>query len=163
MATTLKKEDGQLVRAATGRMIKIEGQEKLSQDVGDMLMSDYNPARGTGCQILQKSKDFPNIGIMDSFGDAILARYIEDGVQRLSNQLAVDPRANATERIDTGKTTVQIKNMGRRQFYFLISVVPLRGSAFQVPYRTRFRHQYPGVAARDVFPKGIVTDDSVPL
>lgn len=163
MATTLKKEDGQLVRASTGRMVRIEGQEKLSQDVGDMLLTYYDPVRGTGCEVLKKSKNFPNVGIMESFGDAVLARYIEDGVQRLATMQALDPRTLPTEKIDTSKTTVQVKTVNRKTFYFLLNVVPVRGNPFQVPYRTRFRHQYPGVPAVDVFPRGIITDDSVPL
>lgn len=150
------------MRMAAGKLQRIGNEEKLAQDVGDMLMSEYDPVRGTGCELTTKAKNLASPGVMDLFGDAFLARIVEDGVGRLQLMQEKDPRTSPTERIDPSKTTIDIRRPNKHEFLFFLSVTPIRGTPIKVPYRVRLRHQYPGRAAVDVFPRGVITDDSVP-
>lgn len=162
MATTFKKEDGDFVFTAVGRPQTIFGNELLAQHVGDTLLTDYDPSRGTGCEVRKLSKVMAQPQVIPTMGDAFLARVVEDSMQRLTAIFSGNPGYSSTERIVGGKTTVGIQHPTKKSFLLFATVVPERGDPIQTGYRVRLRQQYPGQDARTIFPAGIVTDDSVP-
>ncbi len=162
MALTFKKEDGDFVVSSSGRLIAIDGAEKLSQEVGDTLLTDYNAARGIGSEVKQITQTMMNPGVMPIFGDAFLAKAVEDAVERLASMQARDARTTPFERIDTSQTRIDIRHPTKKTSMFFLTVAPQQGPKQHHSYRSRFRHQYPNRDARTVFPVGIITDDSVP-
>ncbi len=162
MALTFKKEDGDIVISASGRLLAIEGAEKLSQEVGDTLLSDYNPARGTGSEVRKITATMMNPGVMPLFGDAFMAKAVEDSMERLASLQSRDARTTPLERLDTSQTRIDIRHPTKKSSLFLLTVAPQQGPRQQHTYRSRYRHQYPNRDARTVFPVGVTTDDSVP-
>lgn len=162
MATTFKKEDGDFVFSAVGRPVSISGNELLAQHVGDTLTTDYDPARGTGCEVRKTARVMAQPQVISTMGDAFLARTVEDSMQRLAAIQSSNPIYAATERIAYGKSTVDIRHPSKKTFILWTRVVPERGDPIDSGYKVRLRQQYPGVDARSIFPAGIVTDDSVP-
>jgi hypothetical protein len=162
MSTTFKKEDGDLVLTSTGRIKSVQGAEKLAQEVGDMLLAAYDPGRGTGSDVVLMARKMSDPKLMPIFGEAFIARAVEDGLERLHAMQARDPKTTATERINPGKTKLEIRRPSKKEFLFYLTVAPEQGTTYLVPYRVRFRHQYPGRDARAIFPVTVTTDDMVP-
>ena len=162
MSTSFKKEDGDLVLTSAGRLKGVQGEEKLAQEVGDMLLADYDPGRGTGSNVVLLARRMADPKLMPIFGEAFIAREVEDGLERLHAMQARDPKTTATERINPGKTKLELRRPSKKEFMFLLTVSPEQGSPYLVPYRVRFRHQYPGRDARAIFPVSVTTDDIVP-
>ena len=100
--------------------------------------------------------------MMPMFGEAFLAKIIEDTMTRLAIKKARDPKAVPAERIDMSSIQVNISHPSKDTFLFYLSVKSEAGEVTTDTYRIRMRQQYPGKDARTVFPAGIITDDSVP-
>lgn len=147
---------------AVGRPHNITGNEKLAQDVGDTLLTDYDPVRARGSEVRALTKTMAQPQVITTMGDAFLARVIQDSMRRLASFQSSNPKYAPSERIVANATTVDIRHPSRKSVLFLTTVTPEAGDAVATGYRVRLRHQYPGVDARSVFPAGIVTDDSVP-
>lgn len=163
MSISFKKQDGDLVRTPLGRLQRIQGEEKLAQNVADQLLTDYDPVRGVGCELRQQAAGMTNPGVMPIFGESFLARSIEDSIERLSILQANSPRTTDTERVDPNGTDLRIIMPNKKEFMFYLTVKPVKGSPKTIPpYRVRLRQQYPAQAARSIFPRDVVTDDMIP-
>lgn len=162
MSWTIKKEDGDIVLSDLGRWVQVSDEEKLAQDVADMQLTDYNPARGIGSDLVRLSRTLVSPGVMPVFGEAFLQRALMDASMRLYNLQSRDPRSTATERLDPSKTKIDIRRIQNTDYMYFLTVSPQAGSPRVVSYRIRLRHQYPNQSARSIFPASVVTDDMVP-
>lgn len=162
MSLAWKKEDGDLVFSSAGRLVRIGNEEKLAQEIGDALLTNYDASRGIGSELREFQEKMTSPGVAPVFGDAFLAQVIEDTVTRYSLLQSRDPKTVPAERIDTSKTQIDIRHPNKKTFVFFLNVYSQTGKPVTANYRVRLRHQYPNRDARTVFPAGIVTDDSVP-
>lgn len=162
MSIAFKKEDGDLVLSSVGRLVRIGNQEKLAQEVADEFLTDYDPVRGRGSELAAYTKNMSGSPMMPMFGEAFLAKIIEDSLNRLAVRKARDPRSVPAEKIDQSKTQIDIRHPTKKTYLFYANVYSETGTPYTAAYRVRLRHQYPNRDARTVFPAGIITDDSVP-
>ena len=137
MSKTLKKADGDLVHeSSNGSMYYIQGIEKLTQEVADVLMTIYVPERGWGSQLNSLIGNNSKSGVMvDMFGQALIQKAVNDAIERLKQRQKDTYLLTNTEMLDT--SNVQVMALDKTTYMFYLQVTPVSGpdqapSAFSV-------------------------------
>jgi hypothetical protein len=140
MSITLKKQDGDLEHlSSNGGMYYIQGIEKLTQEVADVLMTIYDPERGWGSQLntLIGNVSKPGV-IIDVIGQSLIQQAVDDAVDRLKQRQKETYLLTDIETVDT--STVQVFTVDKTMYTFYLQVKPVSGpdqipSAFSVHLR----------------------------
>lgn len=84
MSWTLKKEDGDiLVENSTGQVRRIFNEEKATQDVADVLMTDLDPERKFGSNLSKIPGQSSGPNILSPFGNIRIQDECRNSIQRL--------------------------------------------------------------------------------
>lgn len=137
MSITLKKANGDLVlKESNGRPYYIEGIEKLSQDVADVVMTVYTSDRKWGSQLTDLIGKAIQPGTLEPIGSAFIQNAVDDAMKRLMAKQSERPdQLSVYETVDD--YTVEVFRIGVSNYTFVIEVTPLDGPdqdpmAFQV-------------------------------
>jgi hypothetical protein len=162
MSKTLKKRDGDIVlQSSNGRPYYIQGIEKLSQDVPDALMTEYDPERGYGSQIsnldqINARRSGP-LGLINRGYIKTLVREALERLQQLQNT-RIDQLTGFEAIQSIG--TIRVIQFSRNGYIFFVDVTPYDGpDVIPTSFFIQLRHQFlPG--AKPNLPGSIVTDDT---
>jgi len=163
MSRTLKKRDGDIVlQNSNGRPFFIEGIHKLSQDVADALMTEYDPERKYGSQIsnleqLNSQSRAPGLGIINR---GYIKTLVRDALERL---VAIQKNAlgqlTSTEAIQT-IGTIRVIQLSKTGYIFSVDVTPFSGpDVDSTTFLIQLRHQFLP-SAKPGLPGSILTDDT---
>ena len=137
MSITLKKANGDIVhKESDGRPYYIEGIEKLSQDVADVVMTVYVADRNWGSQLTELIGKAIQPGTLEPIGEAFIQNAVEDAIKRLIAKQNERPDQLSTyEAIEDAN--VEVFRMGVSSYTFILEVRPMNGPdqdpmAFQV-------------------------------
>lgn len=84
MSWTLKKENGDIfVSPDTGRPVRVFNEEKTSQDVADILMTEFDPERSFGSKLPKLPGEVQRPTVLGPFGAARVQDEVKDTIQRL--------------------------------------------------------------------------------
>lgn len=101
MSTTLKMVDGDLAVDSGGRHLSISGAEKVSQDIAESLLNNYDPEfpsyfNGSTLFAINEDPTANNdLGIQQAIHTAV-----EESISRLQGLQDLDPYVDDAERID---------------------------------------------------------------
>lgn len=162
MSKTLKKRDGDIVlQSSNGRFVFIEGIEKLSQDVPDALMTEYDPERGYGSQISNLDQiNSRKSGPMGLINRGYVKTLVREAIERLQQlQNARIDQLTGFEAIQS-IGTIRVIQLSRTGYIFFVNVTPFDGpDVIPTSFFIQLRHQFlPG--AKPNLPGSIVTDDT---
>jgi len=163
MAKTLKKRDGDIViQTSNGRPFYIDGIHKLSQDVGDALMTEYDPERKFGSQIsnLDKINSQSNSSALGLINRGYIKSLVRDAIERLVTlQNSRLNQLTSTEAIQT-IGTVRVIQLSRTGYIFSVDVTPFSGpDVVPTTFLIQLRHQFLS-SAKPNLPGAILTDDT---
>jgi len=143
MAKTLKKENGDLlIEESNGRLLYIEGIEKLTQEVADVLMTTYVPSRGWGSTLTSLIGATFRPNILNAIGEAFIQKAVEEAIDRLKQKQKQTNLASNYEMVESA--TVQVFRLDSTSYTFYLQVSPVAGpdvspTAFQI----KLSHQIP--------------------
>lgn len=162
MSKTLKKRDGDIVlQSSNGRNIYIQGIEKLSQDVPDALMTEYDPERGFGSQISNLDQiNSRKSGPMGLINRGYIKTLVREAIERLQKlQKSRVDQLTSFEAIES-IGTIRVIQFARTGYIFFVDVTPFDGpDVIPTSFFIQLRHQFlPG--AKPNLPGSIVTDDT---
>lgn len=162
MSTTLMKRDGDLVvQSSNGRQVTIKGIQKLSQDVADCLMTEYDPERAYGSEI--SNLDQINSSRSEALGMINRGRIksmVRDAVERL--QQLQNTRLDQLDGYEAIKSigAIRVIRFSSTGYIFFVDVTPADGpDKIPTSFLIQLRHQFlPG--AKPNLPGSVVTDDT---
>jgi len=94
MASTFRMVDGDLFFDINGRLNQIEGFDKVSQDIAEILLTEFDPDRDYGSELaLTDSSPVFNVS------EAQVSSYVLDAVERLRNLQRTNPTTTLQEEI----------------------------------------------------------------
>jgi hypothetical protein len=126
MAITLKKENGDLKHLdSNGRMYYIEGIEKLTQEVADVLMTTYVPERGWGATLNNLIGTTFKPNILNAIGEAFIQQAVEQAIDRLKEKQRNTNLVTNYELIE--EATVQVFRQDSTTYTFYLEVSPIDG------------------------------------
>ncbi len=94
MASTFKMVDGDIFFDVNGRLRAIEGFDKVSQDIAESLLTDFDVQRDFGCELNQVVSD-PSFNI----GEQQASSYVSDAIERLRALQRTNPTTTRQEEI----------------------------------------------------------------
>lgn len=162
MSKTLKKRDGDIVlQSSNGRPLYIQGIEKLSQDVPDALMTEYDPERGFGSQISNLDQiNAKRSGPLGLINRGYIKTLVREAIERL--QQLQNTRVDQLTAFEAIKSigTIRVIQVSRTGYIFFVDVTPYDGpDVIPTSFFIQLRHQFlPG--AKPNLPGSIVTDDT---
>jgi len=162
MATTLMKRDGDIVtQSSNGRQVMITGIHKLSQDVADCLMTEYDPERGYGSEIADLDQiNSRKSGPMGLVNRGRIKSMVRDAIERL--QQLQNTRVDQLTGFEAIQSigTIRVIQFSRTGYIFFVDVTPHDGpDVIPTSFFIQLRHQFlPG--AKPNLPGSIVTDDT---
>jgi len=126
MAKTLKKENGDLKHLdSNGRMYYIDGIEKLTQEVADVLMTVYVPERGWGSTITSLIGSTFKPNILNAIGESFIQQAVEQAIDRLKIKQNTTNLTNNYELVESA--TVQVLRLDSTSYTFYLEVSPIAG------------------------------------
>lgn len=145
---TLKWSNGDIViGVATGRPRYISGIEKTSQDVAHAFLTEYDPVRGRGSELLQFENKVKGTAVVPAAQSGFVRRFAEEAIRRLMthqqekrNLVSDDEFIVAIERIDTyaGDSPTDL--------FFYAVVTTMGGEEIPLAFRINLAHQLPDYA-----------------
>jgi hypothetical protein len=162
MSKTLKKRDGDIVlQSSNGRPYYIQGIEKLSQDVPDALMTEYDPERGYGSQVSNLDQiNARRSGPLGLINRGYIKTLVREALERL--QQLQNTRIDQLTGFEAIKSigTIRVIQFSRTGYIFFVDVTPYDGpDVIPTSFFIQLRHQFlPG--AKPNLPGSIVTDDT---
>ena len=166
MSRTLKKRDGDLVfSASNGRQPLVHGVEKLSQDVADALMTEYDPVRAFGSQAasLDTINERNLSGPLGSISRGIIKSFIREALERLRSLQKL--RGSNIDPFETIKDigTVRVIQFSKTGYMSNVNVVPEAGPDVNTStFLIQLRHQFLS-SNKPNLPGSVITDDVSPL
>lgn len=94
MASTFRMVDGDIFFDVNGRLQTIEGFDKVSQDIAEVLLTDFDVQRAFGSELPLVASD-PTFNV----GEQQAASYISDSVERLRAIQRTNPTTTKEEEI----------------------------------------------------------------
>lgn len=164
MARTLKKRDGDIVlQAANGRAFLIEGNEKLAQDVGDSLLTDYDAERQIGSRISRLENANSTRGVIGLFNRGFIRQEVRDTLERLEAlQRRRADQLTSFEAIQEIET-VRVYQTSKTGYVFTVNVVPFGGlDRLPSSFKINLRHQFLN-SSKPNLPGFVRTDDTNPI
>jgi len=162
MARTLKKRDGDIVfDDSNGRPILIEGIHKLSQDVADALMTEYDPERSYGSQLanIETINSQSRSGPIGLVGRGYIKTLVREAIERLQElQNTRLDQLTSFEAIES-IGTIRVVQFSRTGYIFYVDVTPFDGpDVVPTSFLVQLRHQFlPG--SKPNLPGSAITDD----
>jgi len=162
MSSTLKKRDGDIVfDDSSGRPILIEGIHKLSQDVADALMTEYDPERAYGSQLanIENINAQSRSGPIGLVGRGYIKTLVREAIERLQElQNTRLDQLTSFEAIET-IGTIRVVQFSRTGYIFYVDVTPFDGpDVVPTSFLVQLRHQFlPN--SKPNLPGSVITDD----
>lgn len=161
MSKTLMKRDGDIVhQSSTGRPVFVEGIQKLSQDVADALMTDYDPERNFGSELSDLDRINRRSGVLGMISRGYIKTLVRDSIERL--QQLQNTRVDQLTSFEAIKSigNIRVIQFARTGYIFFVDVTPYDGpDKIPTSFFIQLRHQFlPG--AKPNLPGSIVTDDT---
>lgn len=147
MSITLKKADGDIVHQdSNGRPYYIQGIEKLSQDVADVVMTAYVADRGWGAQLTDLIGQVAKPGLLEPVGSAFIQQAVRDAMNRLIKKQTERPdQLSEYEAVETFE--VQVFTINKTSYTFVLSVTPVAGpDQSPMAFQIKLGHQLPNTA-----------------
>ncbi len=105
MASTFKMVDGDIFFDVNGRLQSIEGFDKVSQDIAESLLTDFDVQRAFGCELNRVVTD-PGFNI----GEQQASSYVSDAIERLRQFQRTNPTTTPQEEISMVESIEVYKN-----------------------------------------------------
>lgn len=162
MSRTLKKRDGDIVfEDSNGRPFYIEGIHKLSQDVADALMTEFDQERGYGSQLanIDTINSQSKSGPLGLIGRGYIKTLVRESLERLQElQNSRLDQLTSFEAIES-IGTIRVVQLSRTGYLFHVDVTPFDGpDVIPTSFFVNLRHQFlPG--SKPNLPGSILTDD----
>ena len=150
MSKTLKKANGDLVHQdSNGRMYYIEGIEKLTQEVADVLMTIYVPERGWGFNLVSQIGVVFKPNILNAIGESFIQQAVEKAVDRLKEKQKQTPLVSNYESVESA--TVQVFKLDNTSYTFYLQVTPIAGpDVVPTAFEVRLSHQIQSSDTSDI-------------
>lgn len=127
MSTTLSIVNGQIdIDPATGLVNTVTGNRKAAQDLGEVLLQDYDPNTDYGSYLRAIATNQ-----IQGSGDLFFRYYIADAIQKLQASQQQDAFLTAAEQI-TGILALQLSVYGDDATVFFVSVSTADGGVSEV-------------------------------
>lgn len=142
MSITLKKADGDIVhKESDGRPYYIEGIEKLTQDVADVIMTVYISDRKWGSQLIDLVGKAIQPGTLEPIGEAFIQNAVEDAIKRLVVKQNERPdQLSPYETVED--SSVEVFRIGVSSYTFVVEVTPMAGpDQDPLAFRVKLGHQ----------------------
>lgn len=139
MSKTLSIVNGQIdIDPATGLVNTVTGNRKAAQDLGEVLLQDYDPNTDYGSYLRAIATNQ-----IQGAGDLFFRYYIADAVQKLQASQQKDAFLTAAEQI-TSIISLNLSSYGDAQTVFFLSVATADGGSSEVGaiQATQMNQQY---------------------
>lgn len=118
MSTTIRMADGDIYINSAGRSETIEGTDKCSQDIAEVLMTEV-AERDFGSELASLTIPEP---VQVFAGRALISKKVDEAIQRLRRMQQQDPYITADEQIERISRLV-VEQFGPTDYVFWVNVV----------------------------------------
>jgi phage baseplate assembly protein W len=119
MSTTIRMADGDLFINSAGRGETIDGADKASQDIAEILLTPLDALRDFGSELSSLNVPEP---VRVFAGRALISKKVDEAVQRLKRLQQNDTESTAEERIDRINRII-VDQIASTDFVFWVSVL----------------------------------------
>ncbi len=142
MASTFRMVDGDIHFDVNGRLQTIEGFDKVSQDIAESLLTDFDVQRDFGCELNRVVAD-PAFNI----GEQQASSYVSDSIERLRAFQRTNPTTTKQEEISMVESIEVYKN-DQTEILFGLAVLTTAGPSVEsnvrlAPNPVRLDHLLP--------------------
>lgn len=121
MATTFRMADGDIYFDVNGRLSKVEGFDKLSQDLAEVLLTDLDLGRDYGSELTSVTA-----GPVINVSETQVTSYVSDAVERLRTFQRSNPTTTIFEEI-MSITQIQVFKNDQTEVTFGLEVTTSAG------------------------------------
>jgi hypothetical protein len=129
MASTFRMVDGDIFFDVNGRLQSIEGFDKVSQDIAESLLTDFDVQRAYGCELNRVVTD-PAFNI----GEQQASSYVSDAIERLRQFQRTNSTTTAQEEISMVES-IQVHKNDQTEILFGLAVRTTAGPSVESSVR----------------------------
>jgi hypothetical protein len=134
--------DGDIFFDVNGRLQSIEGFDKVSQDIAESLLTDFDVQRAFGCELNRVVTD-PSYNI----GEQQASSYVSDAIERLRNLQQTNPTTTRQEEISMVES-IEVHKNDQTEILFGLAVRTTAGPSVEsnvrlAPNPVRLDHLLP--------------------